>query len=99
MTGYVGQCRDVGHGGQLPGITALHLGHGAQALGAGKLPFMLRPLTGADGGDGVLADSGGYAASLDRHAPFADAHEPRLLWKPGDDALHPIIVPAPVPDD
>src|SRR5664280_1071335 len=48
---------------------------------------------------GVFADGGGHAASLDRHAPFADSHEPRLPWEPGDDALHPIVVPAPVPDD
>src|ERR1039457_573990 len=98
MAGDIGQRRNVRHSREFPGIAALHLGNRAQALGAGKLPIMPRPLTGADGGYGVFADAGGHAAPVDRHAPFAHSHEPRLAWKSSNDALYPIIVPAPVPD-
>src|ERR1039457_2387031 len=99
MAGHVGQGGDVGASREFPGVAALNFGERAQAPGTGQLPIMARPRAGADSGDGVFADGGGHAASVDRHAPLADAHEPRLAWELGNDALHPIIVPAPVPDD
>jgi len=99
VAGDIGQRRDVRNRREFPGVAALRLGHRAQAPGAGLLPALPGALAGADGGNRVFANGRGHAAALDRHAPFADAHERNLGGKLRDNLLHPAIVPAPIPDD
>ena len=97
--------RNIGNGGDFPGIRPLHLGQGRKAFPLRQVPVASGARSGAHHRNRVLADLGLVTAATDRNVPLTHAQQGDILRKTPNNLGRigaipdPVLSPAPVPSD